>query len=178
MDTSKWYHKAVDHVLTAKEMTGTSSSTFEPDTSLSRAMIVQILYNMEGRPDAGASSFKDVKSADWFASAVNWAAANDIVSGYSADEFGPMDSLTREQMAAVLRRYAQYKHCNVLKKADISSFADSGDVSSWALEDMCWAVGQGLISGTGNNMLSPQGTASRAQAAQVIMNFDNKILNK
>ena len=171
--SNTWYYDAVEYMYENGLMSGVSDGWFSPDAALTRAQLVQILYALEGRPAVSNSSgFTDVTSADWFADAVGWAAANGVVSGVSAGTFAPNDPLTREQLALILYRYAQYKSYDTTQGGmAVREFSDYSTISSWALEAMDWAVNAGLLSGTGNGMLSPAGTATRAQVAQILMNF-------
>lgn len=168
---SAWYYNAVEYVYENGLMSGVSGGRFAPNDTLTRAMLVQTLYAMEGRPAAASAGFADVASGDWYASAVNWAAANGVVSGVSETGFGPNNALTREQLALILYRFAQYKGYDVTGTSDLAAYADGSSVSGWAAEAMSWAVNAGLISGVGGNQIAPTGTASRAQVAQILMNF-------
>ena len=168
---SAWYYNAVEYVYENGLMSGVSGGRFAPDDTLTRAMLVQTLYAMEGRPATASAGFADVASGDWYASAVNWAAANGVVSGVSETGFGPNNALTREQLALILYRFAQYKGYDVTGTSDLTAYADGSSVSGWAAEAMSWAVDAGLISGVGGNQIAPTGTASRAQVAQILMNF-------
>lgn len=168
---SAWYCDAVEYVYENGLMSGVSGGWFAPNDTLTRAMLVQTLYAMEGRPAAASAGFADVASGDWYASAVNWAAANGVVSGVSETGFGPNNALTREQLALILYRFAQYKGYDVTGTSDLAAYADGSSVSGWAAEAMGWAVDAGLISGVGGNQIAPTGTASRAQVAQILMNF-------
>lgn len=168
---SAWYYNAVEYVYENGLMSGVSGGRFAPDDTLTRAMLVQTLYAMEGRPAAASAGFADVASGDWYASAVNWAAANGVVSGVSETGFGPNNALTREQLALILYRFAQYKGYDVTGTSDLAAYADGSSVSGWAAEAMSWAVNAGLISGVGGNQIAPTGTATRAQVAQILMNF-------
>ncbi len=168
-----WYKEAVDYVYANGLMSGTSATTFAPSTQLSRAMMVQILYNLEDRPAAAESAaFTDVAADAWYAGAVNWAAGEGIVSGYGNGKFGPDDLITREQMANMLYYYAQWAGLEPSAGADaLQGFQDAGQVSSWASDAVSWAVSSGLISGTGNQTLAPTATATRAEVAQIMMAF-------
>ena len=168
---SAWYYNAVEYVYENGLMSGVSGGRFAPDDTLTRAMLVQTLYAMEGRPASASAGFADVASGDWYASAVNWAAANGVVSGVSETGFGPNNALTREQLALILYRFAQYKGYDVTGTSDLAAYADGSSVSGWAAEAMGWAVDAGLISGVGGNQIAPTGTATRAQVAQILMNF-------
>ena len=172
VSTSDWFYSAVKFVYENGLMDGVGNNLFAPNATLNRAMAVTILYRLEGAPavttDAG---FNDVAAGTWYTDAVNWAAANNIVNGVEGNNFDPTGSLTREQMATILYRYAQYKGADVSAAGDISGFADSANVSSWAADAVKWAVGTGLVNGVEGNALAPQGTSTRAQAATVLMRF-------
>lgn len=166
-----WYYAAVQYAYDNGLMAGTSAAAFSPDLAVTRGMMVTILYSLEGTPEAASAGFTDVADGQWYAAAVNWAASNGIVSGYGDGVFGPNDTITREQMAAILYRYAQYKGCDVTASADLSGYADVDQISSYALTAMQWANAEGLISGTSATALSPDGPATRAQAAAIFMQF-------
>ena len=172
VSTSDWFYGAVKFVYENGLMDGVGNNLFAPNATLNRAMAVTILYRLEGSPavttDAG---FNDVAAGTWYTDAVNWAAANNIVNGVEGNNFDPTGSLTREQMATVLYRYAQYKGADVSASGDLSGFVDSANVSSWAADAVKWAVGSGLVNGVEGNALAPQGTSTRAQAATVLMRF-------
>ncbi|MBQ1501296.1 MAG: S-layer homology domain-containing protein, partial [Firmicutes bacterium] len=177
VDTTQWYHEGVDYAVVKGLMFGTAEDTFSPNGTLSRAMLVTILYRMEGEPTVqGSSPFSDVLDRQWYTYAVMWANNNKIVEGYSSDTFGPNDNVTREQMAAIFYRYAKYKGADMSKTANIASYKDAADVSSWAVASMRWAVGVGLITGRANSMLAPQGDTSRAEAATMFMRLDKEVL--
>lgn len=170
-----WFYTAAGYVYENGLMSGTSQTTFGPNITTTRGMIVTILHQMEGKPTATGVSFQDVAPDQYYAKAVTWAASNGVVSGYGEGKFGPNDTITREQMAAILYRYAQYKGYDLTKSADLSTFADVDQVSSYAVKAMSWANGTGLINGMGENQLSPKGSATRAQAAAILMQFCEKI---
>lgn len=174
--SNAWYAKAVQYVVERGMMSGTASNTFSPDTKLNRAMIVQVLYNMEGTPSTTSADFKDVPTSQWYARAVYWAANNGLVSGYSDGKFGPTDNVTREQMAVILYNYAKSKGYDISASGSLSGFNDGSRVSSWAKTAMQWAVGANLLSGKGEGMLDPTGTATRAEVAQILMNFSMRIV--
>lgn len=169
--SGEWYHSAVDFVYRNGMMSGTSTSAFSPNLATSRAMIVSILHRLEGSPATGASQFPDVPAGQYYTDAVSWAASSGVVSGYSNGYFQPNDGITREQLAAILYRYAQHKGYDTSATADLSRFSDAASVSSYAAEPMRWAVGCGLISGSSGNRLDPTGGATRAQAAAILMRF-------
>ncbi len=171
-----WYADEVAYVTEKGFMDGIAAGIFGADTKVSRAMVVTILYRMEGEPDAGISAFTDVPSGEWYTKAVAWAAANGIVEGVSDTEFDPLSNITREQLAAILYRYAAYKGYNVGGRADLSAYADASAISDWALIPMQWAVSAGLINGVTDTALQPTGTADRAQLAAVIYRFNTEVV--
>lgn len=171
-----WYHEAIDYVLGKGMMNGTGENTFEPDIRLSRGMIAQVLYNLEGRPAGADSAFTDVAADAWYADAVNWAAATGIVGGYGDGTFGADDPITREQMAQIIYRYAGYKNIERNVRGDLSAFTDGGATSDWATTAMEWAVGAKVLTGREDGSLDPTGTATRAEVAQILMNFCETVL--
>ena len=171
VSTGSWYYDAVQYVYDAGLMSGTESYVFSPDSATTRGMIVTILYRLEGSPVCGSASFSDVSSGKYYAQAVAWAAENGIVSGYSASRFGPENTITREQLAAILYRYAAYKGYDVSVLASLTGYADNNLVTGYAKTPFAWAVQTGIISGTGANRLSPSAGATRAQVAAMLMRF-------
>lgn len=167
-----WYYPAVEYVYNNNLMNGTNGGmTFEPNVDLNRAMMAAVLYNMEGQPACNKRGlFSDVADGRWYTNAINWAASNNIVSGMPDGSYAPNQALTREQMASILYRYAEYKGIDVNTRVDLSKFTDGATTSSWAQGVVQWAVAEKLINGNGNE-LQPKGTASRAQVATVLMNF-------
>ena len=170
---SAWYYKAVEYVAENGIMSGVSAREFAPNAGFSRAMLAQTLYAMSGKPAVKAeSTFADVAANAWYADAVNWAAEKGYVSGVGDGKFAPDASVTREQMALILYRYAGSPDASGMAQKE---FADSSSVSAYAVDAIRWAVHEGLISGMENNTLAPQGTATRAQVAQILMNFHQKL---
>ena len=170
--SADWFYNDVKYVYEKGMMAGTAADVFAPNTTTTRAMIVTILYRLEGSPAVtGTSAFVDVPAGQWYTDAVNWAAANQIVKGTSATTFAPNDSITREQMAAILYRYAQYKGYDVTKKADLSGYSDNGQVSAYAKDALAWANAAKLINGVTNTTLAPQGNATRAQVSAILHRF-------
>ena len=167
-----WYYPAVEYVYNNELMNGTNGGlTFEPNVNLNRAMMAAVLYNMEGGPDCDKSGlFSDVADGMWYTDAVNWAASNNIVSGMPDGTYAPNQALTREQMASILYRYAEYKGIDTDARADLGKFTDGNTTSAWATDVVQWAVAEKLINGVGTE-LQPKGTASRAQVATVLMNY-------
>ena len=169
---SDWFFKGVEYVVDKDIMSGVSENQFDPSGKLTRAMLVQMLYNMESRPACDAeNAFMDVPVGQWYTDAVIWANDAKIVSGMGEGLFAPNMEITREQMVAMLYNYAKYKGYDVTASAGLSAFADTASVSAWAQPAMQWAVAEGYISGMGDNQLAPQGTATRAEIASVIMRF-------
>lgn len=172
VSSSDWFFKGVEYVVDKGIMSGVSENQFDPSGKLTRAMLVQMLYNMESRPACDAeNAFIDVPVGQWYTDAVIWANDAKIVSGMGEGLFAPNMEITREQMVAMLYNYAKYKGYDVTASADLSTFADNASVSAWAQPAMQWAVAEGYISGMGDNQLAPQGTATRAEIASVIMRF-------
>ena len=169
---SDWFYNDVRYVYEKGIMDGTGIDRFSPNAPLTRAMIVTILYRMAGSPSvSGSSDFTDVAAGKWFAKAVAWAAANGIVNGYGSGLFGPNDPVTREQLAAILYRYAVYGGMTaVTLEENLGGFADTAQLSAYAIQAMNWAVGQGLINGSGSNLV-PKAQATRAQVAAIIHRY-------
>ena len=168
-DPKAWYHDGVHYVLEEGIMNGTGDTAFAPNETTTRAMIVTILWRMEGEPSAEASAFEDLEKDSWYEAAVNWAAANNIVNGYSETQFGPTDKITREQLAAILFRYAEIESEGDASALD--AFTDADSVSDWATDAMAWAVSKGIITGMTDTTLEPKGNATRAQVATILMRY-------
>lgn len=173
-----WYFDAVMYATTAGIMEGTSSTAFEPNIAMTRAMFVTVLYRLAGDPSvSGSSKYTDVISGSWYEDAVIWGTANGIVKGMGDNEFAPDLSVTREQMAAFMYRYASFSGVNVtISGSSISAYGDYDSVSGWAITAINWAVEKGLINGMSATTLEPQGTATRAQAATILMRFSEDML--
>lgn len=174
--SDNWFYDAVKYAYAQGLMTGTSATTFAPNETMNRAMIVTVLYRLEKSPAVtGASKFTDVPAGQWYSDAVAWAAANKIVNGYDETTFGPMNAVTREQMAAILFRYEQVKGLeNVTLEENLNRFPDQNKISAYAIPALQWAVGQKIINGNADGTLDPTGTATRAQVAQIFTNLLNK----
>ena len=168
-----WFADAVQYVSDNGMMNGTSQTTFGPNETTTRGMIVTILYRLEGEPETEATSaFADVAADMYYADAVNWAAANNIVTGYDDTSFGPDDTITREQMAAILYRYAQYKGYDVTTGGmALNEYTDAGQISEYAVPAMQWANENDLITGSTATTIEPQGNALRAEVATILMRF-------
>lgn len=171
-----WYTDAVQYAYDNGLMTGTSVTTFEPNTTTTRGMIVSMLHRLEGSPAVGIADFSDVAGGDWYADPVAWAASEGIVGGYGDGTFGPNDPITREQMASILYRYADYKGLDVSARASLDAYSDADSVSPWASDVMSWAVSEGIISGMTEDTLAPQGTATRAQVAAMFQRFLENVM--
>lgn len=168
-----WYTKGVEYVYEKGLMSGTGKGMFSPNGQTSRGMIVTILWRLAGSPEAGGeAAFQDVKPSDYYSEAAQWAAEQGIVGGYGDGRFGPNNHITREQLAVMLYGYADKQGYDVSKRADLSGFSDISKMSDYAADAMCWANANGLISGVSANTLAPDGQATRAQVATVIMALD------
>ena len=178
VDTAKWYHLSVDYVLTHKMMNGVSSRAFAPNANLTRGMLVQILYNLEGKPKGTAANFSDVQADAWYAEAVGWAASNKVVTGYADGTFRPNAAVTREQAAAILYRYAQSKGIDVSvgENTNILSYVDVQQASEYAIPALQWAVGAGVLNGKNGSRLVPTGTATRAEIAAIMQRWCENII--
>lgn len=166
-----WYYEGVRYAYENGLMSGTGEGTFSPDLPTSRGMLVTILYRLAGSPAAGSASFTDVAKGQWYADGVAWASANGVVSGYPDGSFRPNDTITREQMAAILYQYARIQGKLDDSRADLSIFSDLDSLSAYAKEPMSWAVAQGLFSGVSADTLAPGGSTTRAQAAVILTAF-------
>ena len=167
-----WFYDAVRYAYENGLMDGVGDNLFAPNSQTTRAQLVTILYRLAGEPEPGGDSgFADVAAGTWYTDAVAWAAQNGIVNGVSDTEFAPGDDITREQLAVILYRYAAYQGYDVSQRADLSGFGDASSISGYAQEALSWAHAQGLVLGFEDGSLRPQGTASRAQIAAVLMRF-------
>lgn len=170
VNSGAWYYDAVSFVYNKGIMNGVTSTTFEPNSTLTRGMVVTMLWRLAGEPYVSGGSFSDVASGRYYSTAVAWAAKNGIVDGYSSTVFGVNDPVTREQFATILYRYAKYMGYSATGSS-LTGYYDANSVSSWARDAMGWAVKNGIITGSGNSRLNPTGTASRAEVAQMFMSF-------
>ena len=176
---SDWFYKGVSYVVENGMMNGMGDNQFAPNAPLTREMLAVVLYNMEKQPEStGVNPFADVKADMWYTDAIVWANANGIVAGYDDSTFGLGDSITREQLAAILYRYAQLKGYDVTEKADLTGYTDSASISSYAVEAMQWANANGIVNGMTETTLAPQGTATRAQVATMLMNFCENVVTE
>ncbi len=174
---SDWFYKAVKYVYENNIIKGYNTTTFAPNDKVTRGMLVTILYRMEGEPKiSGNSKFPDVQdSKQYYYKAVKWATDNKIVSGYNTGKFGPNDNITREQLAVILNKYARYKKKDVSPTNNLSEFKDGNKVSSYAVSQMKWAVGAGVITGNDDRTLKPQGTATRAEVSAMLEKYCKKV---
>ena len=177
MDKDAWYFEAVQYVYKNGLFNGTSTTTFSPDAEMSRAMLAAVLYRLAGSPagDGKAPAFTDVAPDTWYTNAVAWANGNGIVTGYGNGLFGGTDSITREQLVVMLYRYARLMKHNTAAAGDLSAFTDAGDASGWAVEALRWAYAEGLITGRTATTIVPQGTATRAEVAMILMRFGEEL---
>ena len=171
-----WFFPYVQYVTGQGLMSGVGNGRFAPEDGTSRGMVVTILWRLAGKPAANPAAFEDVTAGQWYSEAVGWAAQNGIVNGYSARIFAPDDCITREQLAAILYRYAGWAGCDRTAQADLRAFADGERVQPWAKEALGWANAAGLVNGTGQNRLEPQRQANRSQTAAVFQRFCTNIL--
>jgi len=172
METN-WFYEAVKHCAGKGYFNGTGNNLYSPNGIMTRAMFATVLYRIAGEPEVmGDNPFKDVEDGGWHSDAVIWAASNGIINGYGGGIFGTNDPVTREQMVVLFWRY---NGSPTVDNADLSNFTDTGKISGWAQQAMEWAVSVGVISGKGNGILDPDGTATRAEVAQIVMNYDTKV---
>ncbi|MGN0967671.1 MAG: S-layer homology domain-containing protein [Oscillospiraceae bacterium] len=172
VDTGKWYHEAIDYVVENNLMNGVGGGLFAPNGDTYRGTLLTILYRLEGEPAVDSGSvFSDVPEGAWYHDAVLWAASNGIVEGYGNGVFGAKDPITREQFAAILYRYAQYKGYDVTARGDLSTYTDGASTHGWAEAALSWANAVGIIDGLGENLIDPTGGAIRAQAAKMLFQF-------
>ena len=173
-----WYYESIVYAVSNGLMNGVGDSKFEPEEGMTRAMLVTVLWRYEGSPKQRPSTFSDVPRGQWYSEAVSWAAKNGIVTGVGNNKFEPDTQITREQIATILYRYAQKKCADTSARGSLSAFPDNGKVNSWAKTALQWCVGEGLIGGTNENgkvYLDPQGTATRAQVATILMRYIEKL---
>lgn len=178
VDKEDWYYSAVLFAVKNGLFNGTSQNTFSPDEPMTRAMLVTVLWRYAGEPEAEGNLFTDVPFNSWYAEAVAWAAANGVVNGVGAGRFDPEGTVTREQLATILYRYSAGQELDVSARTDLTTFPDGGKVSGYASEALSWAVAQGLVTGVkeGDRIyLDPQGSATRAQVAAILMRYIEKV---
>ena len=175
VQSDDWYYDAVAYANANGLFSGVTANTFAPDQAITRGMLVTVLYRNEENPAVStASGFADVNAGAYYANAVSWAQANGIVNGYSDTEFSPDKLISREEMAAVLERYAAYRNMGLSGLGNLTQFADQAQISGWARSNVAWAVGAGLLSGRDNGLLDPQGQTTRAEAAAMLQRLLEK----
>lgn len=177
VNSDDWFLAAVQYVYENDRMAGTSSTTFQPEVNLTRAMAAQVLYNLEGQPAVtGDTTFTDAAAAgDWAVKAITWAEQTGVVAGIGDGLFDPTANVTREEFAQMMYNYASYKEYDLTLEGDLSQFEDASAISGWAETAMSWTNGSGLINGHDDGTIDPQGTTTRAQAASILMNFDQNV---
>lgn len=172
VDRGQWYHDGVDYAVSHGLFKGVALDRFDPEGTMTRAMLVTVLYRLDGAPAiAPDTGFSDVPENEWYAQAIAWGKLRGIVDGVGGGKFAPEDKVTREQAATILYRYARYKGSDTSAAADISTFRDAASVSAYAEEPMAWSVAEGLVGGIEGNRLDPQGSATRAQLAVILMRY-------
>jgi len=170
-----WYWDAVDRCTRANLLTGNGDGTFSPSAEITRAMLLQVLYNSAASSVTAPASFPDVAPAAWYSGSISWAVDCGLVGGYSDGTFRPASSLTREQMALILQRFARVQNLQGSAPSDLSGYSDGARASYWAEEAVGWAIGNGLFSLRSNGKLDPQGTITRAELAAVLVNFQQNL---
>lgn len=179
VDYNKWMGNAIEYVTARGYMVGVSETLFAPNDSCSREMVVQILYNVKGKPEVkGECSFKDAKAGKWYYNSLIWAKQTGVTSGKGDSSFGVGDKVTRQGIAQFLYNYAKLNNYDIAAGTDISAFPDCGETADWAIEAVKWANGAGVMNGKqhgGKKYLDPSGEATRAEVAQMLMNFMQKV---
>lgn len=176
VELGTWYHEAVDYVVEHGIMAGVSATAFQPNGSLTRGQVVQILHNLEGKPEETAEAPFTDTAGHWALEAIAWAAQNNVVAGYDDGTFGPEKLVTREEFAQMMYNYAKFKGYDLTAGGDLAQFPDAGAISDWAETALSWANGKGLINGHDNGTIDPQDNTTRAQAASIMKNFDLKVV--
>ena len=176
VELGTWYHEAVDYVVEHGIMAGVSATAFQPNGSLTRGQVVQILHNLEGKPEETAEAPFTDTAGHWALEAIAWAAQNNVVAGYDDGTLGPEKLVTREEFAQMMYNYAKFKGYDLTAGGDLTQFPDAGAISDWAETALSWANGKGLINGHDNGTIDPQGNTTRAQAASIMKNFDLKVV--
>ncbi|MBQ2603016.1 MAG: S-layer homology domain-containing protein, partial [Oscillospiraceae bacterium] len=175
---NSWSHPYIRFVSDRGIMTGTGGGEFKPAAFATRAMIVTVLWRLENEPQSNnVLTFNDVPEGKWYTEAIRWASAKHIAGGYSSETFGPNDNVTREQLCAMLYRYAKTRDENITaaEDADLSAFTDSGEISAWAEEAIRWAVAEGIMDGVGEGRINPKGLATRAQTAALLCRLISRL---
>ena len=174
VEAGRWSEEYINYAVKAGYLKGVGGNRFDPEGTTTRAMVVTVLWRIEGEPEkAYRSDFKDVPQGEWYSVPVIWAKDSGVVLGVSKDEFDPDGPITREQLATMLYRYSSYKNYDLTPEADLSTFPDKDLISDWAAASLSWAVGGGLLRGTDGGRLSPDGDATREQFAAILHRFDD-----
>lgn len=180
VNTNKWYHESIDYAIANGLMNGVGSGKFSPNGTMTRAMLVTVLWRYTGAPDTAGTPFTDVPSGEWYSDAVAWAAGNDIVNGVGGGRFDPDGQITREQMATMLFRYAEHFGIDTSARGNIWTFRDSSEVHGYAEDAISWCVASSIIGGTesgGVVYLNPRGMATRAEVATILMRYIKNVVN-
>ncbi|MBQ2678689.1 MAG: S-layer homology domain-containing protein [Firmicutes bacterium] len=173
VDPGKWYADEIDFAVSNNLMTGISENEFGPELSVTRGMIITTLYRMEGEPAVeGAVEFNDVAENTWYTNAIIWASKNGIASGYTDGSFKPGQTVSRQELAQFIYKYAEFKGLDLTAKGNIDIFTDKDDIGSWAVNAVEWAVGAGIINGMGNGTIAPDAISTRAQLASILMRLN------
>lgn len=167
-----WYYPSVKYVYENNIMNGVTSRLFYPNMQVTRGMVCAVIANMEGGAERDYQIFWDVPQGEWYSDSVNWCSRNGIVNGYGNGAFGPEDLVTREQLVSILHKYAVYKGYETPRRANLEVYRDVNEISAYAYDTMSWAVASDVLSGVSYHRLNPQGTATRAELATMLMNFD------
>jgi len=171
-----WFYESVMYVVKKGMFTGTSETTFSPNSPMTRSMLVTVLHRLEEVPVSTAiNQFTDVNDGDWYLEAVKWSSEKNIVMGITATEFEPQNNVTREQLAVMLYRYAKTNGLDISNKGNLEIFVDKQNINSWAYEAVAWAVKNGLITGKENNILDPSGNATRSEVAAILQRLNEKL---
>ena len=171
LDGTQWYADGVDDIVDRGLMNGTGPVTFEPDSTMTRAMLVTVLWRSAGSPNEGTNGFTDIPADQWYTQAVAWAAQNGIVNGVGNNKFDPDAKITREQLAAVLYRYAGKVGMDVTARADLKLFPDAGSVSAYATDALSWCVANGIVNGYGDSLFGPNDPVTREQLAAILYRY-------
>ena len=172
VEAGRWSEGSIEYASENGYMQGVGGGRFDPEGSMTRAMVVTVLWRIDGRPAAGKSSFSDVPGGEWYSEPVAWAESTGVVTGVGGGRFDPDGVITREQLATILYRYCGFKKLDVSEKGDVSAFTDKDKIDAWATDAVRWAVGIGLIRGVTAKTVDPLGSATREQVATILERFD------
>ena len=172
VEAGRWSEGSIEYASENGYMQGVGGGRFDPEGTMTRAMVVTVLWRIDGRPAAGKSSFSDVPDGEWYSEPVAWAESTGVVTGVGGGRFDPDGVITREQLATILYRYCGFKKLDVSEKGDVSAFTDKDKIDAWATDAVRWAVGIGLIRGVTAKTVDPIGSATREQVATILERFD------